>query len=485
VRGVITALLVAAPRDGRAQLLSPGKLTAAHADLDGLRNCTSCHRLRERGVANDLCLECHAPLQSRIADNKGLHATVRRRSCSECHKEHFGRDFDAIHLDTAGFAHDTVGFALAGSHATVACRDCHTASLVRAADVRAFKAKHAALDRTYLGLGTECESCHTADDPHDEQFGDRRCADCHDENAWEDAHDVDHDRTRYPLTGRHRSVECEECHDPSNATGRAGSRYRGLRFDTCTACHRDPHERRMGSDCESCHTTAGWARLDRNRFEREFDHGTTDFELEGGHADARCSACHDRSVSDPDIRLVFSPGTHNRSYPAPKADDCLSCHVDIHDSVFTERAGGALCDRCHDQVDWHPTTYDVVRHNDGSTFVLEGAHLATPCGACHAADADGVPPRFRLDHDRCVSCHAEDDPHDGQFEDRACDDCHGTDGYDVARFDHDRTRYPLDGSHRDVGCAACHAGEPRADGTILRRFRPLGMQCEDCHGDPQ
>ena len=77
--------------------------------------------------------------------------------------------------------------------------------------------------------------------------------------------------------------------------------------------------------------------------------GTTDFELEGGHADALCSTCHDRSASDPDIRLVFSPGTRNRSYPAPKADDCLSCHVDTHDSVFTEGAvgmRGASCATC-------------------------------------------------------------------------------------------------------------------------------------------
>jgi hypothetical protein len=55
----------------------------------------------------------------------------------------------------------------------------------------------------------------------------------------------------------------------------------------------------------------------------------------------------------------------------------------------------------------------------------------------------------------------------------------------VAHFDHDRTRYPLDGSHRDVACGACHALESRPDGTQLRRFRPVGMQCEDCHGEPQ
>lgn len=478
-------VLLLLPGAAGAQLLSPGKLTAAHADLEGIRNCTACHRLRERGIANDRCLDCHVPLRTRIAEGRGLHATLGGRDCAGCHKDHFGRDFESVRLDTTAFAHDTVGFELSDAHRALACRECHTPSLVRAADVRAFKEEHAALDRTYLGLGTDCESCHAEDSPHERQFRDKRCTDCHDQISWENAHDIEHDRTRYPLTGRHRTVKCAECHDRGSANGTAGSRYRGLRFDTCTACHRDPHERRMGPECESCHTTAAWAALDRNRFERDFDHGATRFRLEGRHADAACSSCHDRSASLPDIRMEYVPGPPGQTYPRPRADDCLSCHVDYHDGVFADGPSQARCDDCHGQDGWLPTSYDLSRHNDGSTFVLDGGHLATPCGSCHAADGTDAPARFRMEHDRCATCHAADDPHDGQFADRRCDDCHGTQDFIVRGFDHEATDYPLDGRHRDVPCAACHELEFRVDGRSVQRFRPLGTRCEDCHGEPR
>ncbi len=478
------SLLLSGPEDAPAQLLSPGKLATVHAELEGLRKCTTCHRLRARGIANDLCLECHGPLRTRIAERRGFHATLGDRDCAECHKEHFGRDFVVVRFDTTAFAHDTVGFELVGRHGQLTCRECHTGSLVQAADVRSFKGEHAALDRTFLGLGTDCESCHAEDNPHDRQFTDKACTDCHDQVSWENAHDVDHERTRYPLTGRHRMVECVDCHDRGRGGNASESRYRGLRFDTCTACHRDPHERKMGADCESCHTTAGWERIANDRFEREFDHGVTRFSLEGRHADVQCAACHDPSAVSSDIRLVFARAPRGRAYPRPRADDCLSCHVDYHDGVFEAGADGPLCDRCHGQVGWLPTSYDLARHNSGNTFRLEGAHLATPCQACHAAEAIDAPPRFRVEHDRCAACHAADDPHEEQFGDQACDDCHGVDAFGVTTFDHDQTRYPLDGRHRNVTCSACHVLEVGAGGTTLRRFRPLGMQCEDCHGEP-
>jgi hypothetical protein len=51
----------------------------------------------------------------------------------------------------------------------------------------------------------------------------------------------------------------------------------------------------------------------------------------------------------------------------------------------------------------------------------------------------------------------------------------------IAAFDHSRTRFPLDGRHRDVECADCHVMVTAADGREFRRYRPVGTQCRDCH----
>src|SRR5690348_7154800 len=77
----------------RAQLISPGKLSAAHASLEGMTNCTSCHELGKPGISDTKCLGCHRALQSRIARQAGLHAGFTGKPCASCHKEHFGVQF--------------------------------------------------------------------------------------------------------------------------------------------------------------------------------------------------------------------------------------------------------------------------------------------------------------------------------------------------------------------------------------------------------
>jgi hypothetical protein len=90
---------------------------------------------------------------------------------------------------------------------------------------------------------------------------------------------------------------------------------------------------------------------------------------------------------------------------------------------------------------------------------------------------------FHLSDRRCLQCHRDDDPHAGQFADRACDDCHDTGSFRITGFDHAKTRYPLDGAHRSVACAACHP-LVTDHGRAVRRYRPLRMSCRDCHGEP-
>ena len=89
---------------------------------------------------------------------------------------------------------------------------------------------------------------------------------------------------------------------------------------------------------------------------------------------------------------------------------------------------------------------------------------------------------LRPEAGECVTCHAVDDPHGDQFAGRGCDECHAVETFRIPAFDHDRTRYPLDGAHRDVDCASCHPTETTTDGSRRIRWRPLETRCRDCHG---
>ena len=82
------------------------------------------------------------------------------------------------------------------------------------------------------------------EDRHDGSLG-TRCADCHIERGWSETH-FDHAATRFPLTGRHRDVECGLCHP--------AERYEQTAME-CQSCHglNDVHLGRFGSDCGTCH----------------------------------------------------------------------------------------------------------------------------------------------------------------------------------------------------------------------------------------
>ena len=485
-------LVCADVRPASAQLISPGELSEVHAELEGIRSCTSCHQLRSKGIDASLCLDCHVPLRMRIETGEGYHpAADASDRCARCHKEHFGREFTLVRWDPSQFEHSEVGWAPEGAHTRLECRDCHTSSLVRSEQVRSFKGRYGALSRTFLGLDTLCVSCHALDDPHGDQFADRSCDSCHGQERWEDPPGFDHDEARYRLTGRHRQVACVGCH-PRRETGASGPgatdtaaelRFTGLSFGTCTSCHRDEHDGRMGRTCSDCHTTGGWHEVGEDALRGRFDHAAS-YPLEGAHAEAECALCHGRPErAGSTIRISFVPGTESRAYPSPVAEDCFSCHLDEHEGEFAGNPQGGGCDGCHTQVEWYPALFDDRRHNVESRFPLRGAHVAVPCLACHPEPASPSDPRFRIGtRDACVECHAEDDPHGGQFEGEPCDACHTERTFAIDSFDHDRARYALDGAHREVACANCHPSETASRGGRMVRYRPLNSECSDCHG---
>ncbi len=62
---------------------------------------------------------------------------------------------------------------------------------------------------TYLGLNTNCFSCH--EDIHQKTLGDN-CSKCHNTESFKPAVKFDHSNAEFKLTGAHQKVECIGCH---------------------------------------------------------------------------------------------------------------------------------------------------------------------------------------------------------------------------------------------------------------------------------
>jgi hypothetical protein len=71
-----------------------------------------------------------------------------------------------------------------------------------------------------------------------------------------------HNKTNFPLTGRHASADCRDCHDKLV--------FENTKTD-CNACHQDIHQQTVGNDCASCHSTNHW--LVDNVSQLHFDNG--------------------------------------------------------------------------------------------------------------------------------------------------------------------------------------------------------------------
>ena len=132
-------ILILVMAHARAQI-SPGELSAPHAGLEGVGNCTSCHALG-KNIDNEKCLACHADIAERITRRTGLHGGLASHKCVECHKEHHGREFRIVRFDSTHFDHERAGFTLKGKHARLACVACHRPSNLKDERVRSNTAR--------------------------------------------------------------------------------------------------------------------------------------------------------------------------------------------------------------------------------------------------------------------------------------------------------------------------------------------------------
>lgn len=433
--------------------ISPGDLAKAHADLEGIMNCTECHILGG-GVSNERCLDCHEEMKTRIDSKKGYHASeeVRTKDCASCHSDHYGRDFEMIRFDEENFNHQLTGYPLTGQHARIDCRQCHTPDLVVDADLKKKKT-------TYLGLDTKCISCH--DDVHRETLS-NDCARCHTNDAFSPAGNFNHNDAAFTLKGQHRKVACIECHPVEKRNGSDFQRFTGIAFINCTSCHVDVHNNKFGSNCTECHSEESFAVAG---YTSNFDHNMTGFKLTGRHRYVDCKQCHVESFTKP---LPY--------------ERCTSCHKDYHNREFVTSQGSPDCAECHTVDGFSGSLYTIEQHNQG-TFVLEGAHLATPCFACHKQETRW---RFRNIGERCVDCHT--DVHKGYIDEKyypgqSCESCHEVTRWQDNHFDHKLTRFELAGAHAQQDCMACHGPGEQDEVKKYENFSNLSMECNGCHDD--
>lgn len=524
----IFLLILAAVVDSNGQI-SPGKLSKAHAHLEGISNCTQCHDLGNK-VPDQKCLDCHNEIDDLIQSNRGFHVSseVSSKNCIECHNEHHGKKFNMVRFDEEAFDHALAGYELEGNHAVIDCRECHQPDFIKDADIKE-------REGTFLGLQTACLDCH--DDYHQKTLG-NDCIQCHSFDRFEPASKFDHSKADFLLRGAHVNVECIECHPVIVKNGTDFQQFTDLAFNNCIDCHYDPHDGHLAGSCIQCHTESSFTNFVG---QGKFDHNKTNFELRGSHRTVNCFECHTQTSN---TKTVFQDNLNIQE------NNCVECHDDVHDGKFgsecikchteesfynlkemdlfdhsvtnfplegqhvdvdckschTERLTEAIdfsqCKNCHqdyhngefikngispDCIDCHTleekftyTTYGFEEHN-ASSFPLEGAHMATPCFACHVDENHWS---FKTIGQSCVDCH--EDIHEEQIDptyypNQDCTVCHNNDNWQTVSFDHQLTEWALTGAHSDVDCRSCHFENMEKSDIFKQSFTDLNSECIQCH----
>ena len=374
-------------------------LTTHQVKSDGSQFiCVDCHTQSYTSYDQSNCSTCHSQIDASFTQN---HLKDFGANCLACH--------DGV--DTLGhnFDHNSVTFQLKGNHAQVACGQCHDN------------------DKTLADLKStpqDCVSCHSAKDVHWGRLG-PDCGSCHTTTGWVPAA-YNHDLAAFKLNGQHLIVSCGDCHVNHVLQGTP---------TTCSACHQDKdiHQGRLGTACDSCHTTHGWTPA-------TYDHNLSAFKLTGQHTTTACANCHINHV------LQGTP------------TDCYTCHVsqDKHNGQF-----GSDCGTCHSTGGWLPASFDHPRFG----FTLTGAHAPLNCAQCHSGGS------YTGLSTACVACHGEPPVHAGMFGTN-CAQCHSTSNWN-ASFSH--SNFPMDGAHANLACSQCHSSGS---------FGGLSADCASCHAEP-
>lgn len=344
------------------------------------------------------------------------------------------------------FNHDKMtDFKLIGKHSQVTCQSCHL-------DLKFDEPKV---------TNQDCESCHV--DVHEGRMG-PTCESCHNQQSFQlvDGRSI-HAQTSFPLTGAHRQISCQSCHQNQ----RHGA-FSMLDTD-CYSCHRQDYENAQSVDhvangfpteCQECHSTNGWATS-------KFDHATVSggFELLGAHNQIRCQSCH------------IPPGNELR-FDVTDQNDCYGCHQKDYDRAHGGSGFPTDCQLCHNTTKFDDAEFDHARASGG--FELLGAHDKIDCSSCHIEPSMELKFNVSSQND-CYGCHTTDykRAHEGSGFPTTCQTCHNVNSWEGAEFDHTSVSggFELLGAHNTIECTGCHI-EPSMD---LKFTASDQNDCIGCH----
>lgn len=345
----------------------------------------------------------------------------------------------------------------------------------------------------------------------------------------------DHNKTGYELTGKHKLIDCSDCHNHKYIKDQNLSKektYLGLNRN-CISCHEDVHQQTAGEECSKCHNTTSFIN------QIKFDHDKTVFPLIGSHKTLNCTDCHKKAISVKStvVRFVSNKNPlctdchidihknkfgqncltcHNfnsfRTNTKQKFDhsrtgfeligkhqfiDCKKCHIgkltdplkhnkcndchtDYHRGEFVKNNILSDCKDCHTEDGFTPSNFSLENHQKFK-FILTGAHLAIQCSDCHRKQKEW---KFKFISFRCIDCHQN--VHNQEINIKFmgnynCENCHNTINWSDLKFDHNKTNFPLEGKHSKITCRKCHIliRENRS----VHLFKSLKSGCLDCHND--
>ena len=165
-----------------------------------------------------------------------------------------------------------------------------------------------------------------------------------------------------------------------------------------------------------------------------FDHSVTDYPLEGKHVEVDCKQCHKKRFTTP---IDFSA--------------CTNCHNDYHKGEFKENGVSPDCVQCHSlEKGFDYSLYTLEQHQQ-TEFPLEGAHMATPCFACHVSEKDKKW-TFQKSGGRpvliAIRIFIKGISVKNIIPKMIVQACHANDAWTSVDFDHNKTDWPLTGKHK-------------------------------------
>ncbi|MBS1121334.1 MAG: hypothetical protein H6Q90_3562 [Deltaproteobacteria bacterium] len=279
----------------------------------------------------------------------------------------------------------------------------------------------------------------------------------------------DHGTTGWPLSGKHQSTDCDDCHKSRNKQGLRT--FMGTdRLCGSSGCHQkdQPHkfDRKDMLACERCHTESVWKPTKQTK---QFDHNDrkdAGMPILGSHKDVACAKCHPKAVfnmaaADPDA--CGNSGCHDKENPHKG-------------HLYNTRK----CEWCHSPT-FKTLKQQNFDHSSNTRFDLGSAHKKIKCLDCHTKALGESKPSGA-----CAQCHAKDNKHGDRFSafgsPPTCQVCHPSGGpkFTPSAFNHaTRTKFPLLFKHGEQSCRRCHRGKGPSDFEKLD-FDPT-KNCMSCH----